>query len=76
MVDFGFITGLMDGFRFYGFVWFAGVGLWVWVCRHEFVVDRWWLCAVCGGLWCGFVGMVVVGLRWTNFDIGFGVDRF
>ena len=34
-VGFDFATGLMDGFRFYGF---AGVGLWVWVCRHGFVV--------------------------------------
>ena len=36
---------------------FAGVGLWVWVCRYGFVVDLWWLCVVCGG----FANMVVVG---------------
>uniref|UniRef100_A0A2N9J649 Uncharacterized protein n=1 Tax=Fagus sylvatica TaxID=28930 RepID=A0A2N9J649_FAGSY len=54
MVGFGFAAGLMDGFRFYGF----GRGFVVaWVCGYGFVVDRWWLCAVCGG----FVGMVVVG---------------
>jgi hypothetical protein len=35
----------------------GGLGLWVWVCRHGFVVDRWWLCVVCGR----FAGMVVVG---------------
>ena len=46
----------------------GGLGLWVWVCQYGFVVDRWWLCAVCGcgGLRCGFAGMVVVGLRWTH----------
>jgi hypothetical protein len=96
MVGFGFATGLMDGFRFYGFgvmglsAWVCGgLGLWVWVCRHGFVVGlwvwwlsvvalynvwwvcgyggcQWWLCAMCGGLRCGFAGMVVVGLRWTH----------
>uniref|UniRef100_A0A2N9EHD1 Transmembrane protein n=1 Tax=Fagus sylvatica TaxID=28930 RepID=A0A2N9EHD1_FAGSY len=25
------------------------MGLWLWVCRHGFVVDRWWLCVVCSG---------------------------
>ena len=100
IVGFDFAVGLMDGFRFYGFLvmgllaWvcgygFAGMGLcwlgfvgmgmptwvcggsvvwwrlgfvvawglWVWVCRHGFVVA--W---VCGGLvvwWLGFVGMVL-----------------
>uniref|UniRef100_A0A2N9EQ70 Transmembrane protein n=1 Tax=Fagus sylvatica TaxID=28930 RepID=A0A2N9EQ70_FAGSY len=34
------------------------MGLWLWVCRHGFVVDRWWLCAMCD--W--FAGMVVVGM--------------
>uniref|UniRef100_A0A2N9E5P8 Uncharacterized protein n=1 Tax=Fagus sylvatica TaxID=28930 RepID=A0A2N9E5P8_FAGSY len=47
------------GFDFMGLlVWVCGgLGLWVWVCQHGFVVDQWWLCAVCGG----FEGMVVVG---------------
>jgi hypothetical protein len=40
MVGFGFAAGLMDGFRFYGLpAWVCGgLGLWVWVCRHGFVV--------------------------------------
>jgi hypothetical protein len=78
MVGFGFATGLMDGFRFYGFVvmglsaWvYGGLGLWVWVCRHGFVVDRW-----CGGLglwvWVCQHGFVVA---WVC-GYGFVVDRW
>ena len=44
-VGFDFAASLMDGFRFYGFVvmglpaWvYGGLGLWVWVCWHGFVV--------------------------------------
>ena len=86
MVGFGFAAGLMDGFRFYRFVvmglpaWVCGgLGLWVWICRHGFVVDRWWLCAMCGG----FAGMVIVGgdsmqcvVVYGYGGCGFAVDRF
>jgi hypothetical protein len=70
LVGFSFVAGLMDGFRFYGFVvmgllaWVCGgLGLWVWVYWHGFVVA--WFCGYgfAGmGLWIwvcrhGFVGM-------------------
>ena len=60
MVGFGFAVGLMDGFRFYGFV---VMGLSAWVCGYGFVgMDLWWIGGVvawvCG---YGFAGMVVVG---------------
>jgi hypothetical protein len=48
---------------------FADVGLWVWVCRHEFMVDWWWLCAVCGGLvlpWVWEVGVAVGLVVWLG----------
>jgi hypothetical protein len=81
IVGFGFAAGLMDRFRFYGFVvmglsaWVrGGLGLWVWVCGGSVVAlcSVWWVCGYGGCRWwlyvvCGgFAGMVVVGLRWTH----------
>ena len=42
-VGFDFATGLMDGFRFYGFV---VLGLPAWVCGYGFAgMGLWWLWA-------------------------------
>ena len=66
MMGFGFATGLMDEFRFYGFV---VMGLPTWVYVYGFAgMGLWWI----GG---GFV-QCVVSLWWIDFDSGFAVDRF
>ena len=53
-MSFDFATGLMDGFRFYGFVclWVRRRGFVVaWVCGYGFIsMGLWWLWAEVGGI--------------------------